>query len=257
MADDNKENIERLTALVNAARHEMELALMFRETWRPAAYDTGLHTRMGESFASHSFQIIRLSLWRESLLALVRMWDTNKQAVRMSLIRDRLNDNLFFDALILHRASETKVTSAWVAEAMRSALEPQREAALSLLNKYSERGDGYVLLERLRALRHERLAHRQVFSKNPIAPSSDNLPVAQPAHSTEADIEVFYQDNLELVGVLLGLFMATTFDMKGEATAVYRQYAEYFWAAARGERTEGHPGYRPPPSLQPGFAGDN
>lgn len=80
---DTQQEIERLKSNVDTARQEIELAVMFHETWRPAAYDTSLHTRIGTSYAAHAFQIIRLSLRRELLMALMRVWDTNKQAVRM------------------------------------------------------------------------------------------------------------------------------------------------------------------------------
>ncbi|MPW23092.1 hypothetical protein GCT13_41570 [Paraburkholderia sp. CNPSo 3157] len=67
---DDLDAIEKLKTLVDTARQEIELAVMFHETWKPTAFDTELHERMGESYATHSFQIIRLSLRRELLLAL-------------------------------------------------------------------------------------------------------------------------------------------------------------------------------------------
>jgi hypothetical protein len=76
--DDTQQRIERLKNLVDTARQEIELAVMFHETWRPAAYDTGLHDRIGTSYAAHAFQIIRMSLRRELLLALTRLWDGDR-----------------------------------------------------------------------------------------------------------------------------------------------------------------------------------
>ncbi|CAM2184575.1 hypothetical protein BO443_50431 [Burkholderia orbicola] len=56
---------------------------------------------------------------------------------------------------------------------------------------------------------------------------------------------MFYQDTLELVRLLLSVFLATAFDIAREGGDVYRHHAEFFWGAARGERTEGHPRYVP------------
>ncbi|OFO61518.1 hypothetical protein HMPREF3024_21075 [Achromobacter xylosoxidans] len=71
--DDIQHDIERMKKMVDLARQEIELAVMFHETWRPAAYDTDLHGRIGESYAGNAFLIIRMSLHRELLLALKRI----------------------------------------------------------------------------------------------------------------------------------------------------------------------------------------
>jgi hypothetical protein len=47
--DDTPQEIERLKNMVDTARQEIELAIMFHETWRPTAYDTGFHARIGTS----------------------------------------------------------------------------------------------------------------------------------------------------------------------------------------------------------------
>jgi hypothetical protein len=121
-----------------------------------------------------------------------------------------------------------------VADLMRETLGPKRDAIVALVRKYSDGGSGFAVLEKLRALRHERLAHRQ------IEPTSVNG-----TDPTDLEIEYFYEDNLELVQLLLSLVRATAFDLS-EAAGVYRHHAKFFWESARGERTEGHPKYRPP-----------
>jgi len=218
---------------VKAAQDEIIMAVMFHETWKPTAYDEDLHKRMGNSFATHSFQIVRLSLRREMLLALMRLWDTNKRALRMTAVAEKLRNKEFFDAVVASRAAGTGLSSTGVVDSMRQALEPKRDAVVKLVRKYSEGGVGYAAFEKLRALRHERLAHRQT------APTNATL-----ADATDKEIESFYEDNLELIRLLLSLILATAFDLK-EAAGVYRHHAKFFWANARGERTEGHPNYRP------------
>ncbi|MBC3475721.1 hypothetical protein [Pseudomonas taiwanensis] len=249
--DDTQQEIERLKNMVDTARQEIELAVMFHETWRPAAYDTGLHDRIGTSYAAHAFQIIRMSLRRELLLALTRLWDSNKQAVRMSLIADRLRDAKFFEALVQYRARRLGLRSTFGPAAVRESLTQNRELILSLINKYSEGGSGSEVLRKLRTLRHERLAHRQlpnallavVAAEVPAQLGEDG---EGPVWATDDEIEAFYQDNLEIVRLLLSLVQGVAFDLS-EATKVYKHHAKFFWASARGERTEGHPDYRPRP----------
>lgn len=250
--DDPRDELERVKAFVEAARQEIELAIMFHETWRPAAYDTELHSRIGTSYASHSFQIIRLSLRRELLMALVRVWDSNKQAVRMSLIADRLRDKAVFNALIQTRAARTGLHSGFALGAMREALTPKRDQVLELIGKYSANGTAFEVLEKLKVLRHQQLAHRQLPVAQ-VAPAKPNAREWQeeegkaPVWATDDEVETFYQDNLEIMRLLLSLVLGQAFDLS-EAADVYRHYAKYFWASARGERTEGHPDYHPPPS---------
>ncbi|CAB3801177.1 hypothetical protein [Paraburkholderia fynbosensis] len=250
--DDAQQEIEGLKKIVDTARQEIELAVMFHETWRPAAYDTGLHARIGTSYAAHAFQIIRLSLRRELLLALTRVWDTNKQAVRMSLIADRLRERKFFEALVQYRAGRTGLRSRFAPDTMREALTPKRDQILELIGKYSVNGAAFDVLEKLKMLRHQHLAHRQL-PKAPVAVAGPDTPGQQdeegepPVWATDDEIETFYQDNLEIMRLLLSLVQGLAFDLS-EATDVYKHHAKYFWASARGERTEGHPDFHPPPS---------
>ncbi|SEJ77212.1 hypothetical protein SAMN03159495_4452 [Pseudomonas sp. NFR16] len=138
----------------------------------------------------------------------------------------------------------------FVPTAVRESLTPKRDLVLSLINKYSEGGAAAEVLRKLKTLRHERLAHRQL----PDAPAAVLEADAsdQPSQegektvwATDDEIEVFYQDNLEIVRLLLSLVQGVAFDLS-EATMVYKHHAKHFWASARGERTEGHPHYRKP-----------
>ena len=249
--DDTQQEIERLNNLVDTARQEIELAIMLHETWRPAAYDTGLHSRIGTSYAAHSFQIIRLALRRELLLALTRVWDTNTKAVRMTLIADRLRNGKCFEALVQFRAGRTGLRSTFTLAAMRKELTPKRDQVLKLIYKYVENGAAFEVLKKLKTLRNEHLAHREL-PKEPVAITGLGIPKLQDeegkraVRATDDEIERFYQDNLEIMRLLVSLVQGVAFDLS-DATVVYKHHAKYFWASARGERTEGHPDYHPPP----------
>lgn len=228
---------EQMKEAVIAAEDEIVMAVMFHETWKPTAYDKDLHSRMGNSFATHSFMIVRLSLRREMLLALMRLWDTHKdndkRPIRITAIAEKLRDKKFFDNVVARRAASLGLSSSGVVDSVRESLEPKRNAIVKLARKYSECGAGYHVLEKLRKLRHERLAHRQT------------TPTIATADASDKEIETFYEDNLELIRLLLSLVLGKAFDLK-EATNVYRHHAGFFWASARGERTEGHPNFCPP-----------
>jgi hypothetical protein len=51
------------------------MAVTFHEVWKPAAYNEDLRERMGVSYATNAFYVVRTAVRREMLLALTRLWD--------------------------------------------------------------------------------------------------------------------------------------------------------------------------------------
>jgi hypothetical protein len=227
--------IASLQKQVKAAQQEFDMAITFHETWKPAANDEDLRKRMGTSFATQTFLVVRLALRREMLLALMRLWDNDDRNVRMELsIANVLRDQSVVRALAVARAA--CIGADWE-DQMRSHLNRQASEAIGLVEKYSKAGSHYATLEKLRRLRNQRLAHRPV--KEVAATGVD---------PTDEEIESFYQDNSKLVSLLLSLVAGVAYDPKDTAE-VARFYAKFFWAGVRGERTEGHPNYRAPPKT--------
>jgi hypothetical protein len=235
---DYENRIQDLKVAVQAAEDEALTAVMFHETWRPTAYDGKLHERMGTSYSTQSFQIIRWALRREMMLALMRLWDTPRGSLRVTEIARLLKDECFFKAFFEHRARRQQFKSVGSRGALFESMNDNRRLVLGLVNKYSEGGVNHAVLEKIRALRNERLAHRQV--KPATTPRPD---------VTDDEFDSFYIDNLELVRLLLTLVLARAFDLS-EAADVYSHHAKYFWINARGERTPGHPNYRAPDQHQ-------
>src|SRR5215469_13422081 len=93
-------SIEQLGQQVDAAIEEFDQAVAFHETWKPTVYDQSLLERMGTSFSTNAFLVIRTALRRETLLALVRPWDKDSRAVRMTDIEKQLQDSKTIDALV-------------------------------------------------------------------------------------------------------------------------------------------------------------
>ena len=227
-------DIASLRKQVEAAQQEFDMAVRFHETWKPLAYDKDLHNRMGDSFATHTFLVVRLALRREMLLALMRLWDRDGRNVGMEFsIADLLRDQAVVHALAADRA--VRIGMADEEDQMRSDLSQRASEAIALVEKYSETGSHYATLRKLRRLRNQHLAHRP--AKEVVATGLD---------PTDVEIESFYQDNSKLIGLLLSLVAGIAYD-PNDTAEVYRFYAKFFWAGVRGERTEGHPNYRAPP----------
>ncbi|MFP3637451.1 hypothetical protein [Paraburkholderia sp. SIMBA_054] len=240
--DDPK--ITRLKHDVMAIEQEIGLAIMFHETWKPTAYDEGLHRRMGESYATQSLMVVRMALRREMLMALIRLWDPDYRTIAIPAVVNTLRDDEFFVGFCAYRARRLgshginltpEVDLSTLRDsALKESLSQRRSELFDLYNRYEKGGSQHGVIRHLMTLRSVSLAHRQKEPKT-----------ANRADSTDEEIESFYQDNLEMVRLLLHLVMARAFDLT-EAADVYGTYAGYFWSAARGERTEGHPAYRPP-----------
>ena len=228
--DITEPKITNLKKMVTAAREEFDMAVTYHEVWKPAAYDKDLHSRMGQSYASQAFLVMRTALRREMVLALIRLWDKNKQALRMSLIVATIREKAVIDALAEDRAK--RFDWPGVVDAMRADLQAKADEVIKLTNKYSEGGSHNAVRNNLLRLRHEQLAHRQ------IAPST-----VTGADKFDEEVEEFYQDNAKIIQGLLSLVNAMAYDPLDTAK-VYERYAAEFWASARGEKTEGHPHFR-------------
>ena len=229
--DISDSEIINLKKMVTAAHEEFYMAVKYHEVWKPSAYDKDLHSRMRRSYASQAFLVIRDALGREMVLALTRVWDRHKQAVRMSLIVHTIRKSAVIDALAAERAKPFNWPGVF--EQMRADLQVKADRVIELVSKYSEGGSHNAVREDLLRLRDERLAHRQM------EPST----VAGGDKFNEA-VEEFYQDNAKIIQELLSLANAEAYDPL-DAAEVYQRYAAEFWAGVRGERTEGHPHFRP------------
>ena len=205
------------------------MAVTFHEVWKPSAYDKGLHNRMGVSYATNAFHVVRMALRREMLLALMRLWDNNGNAIGMKSVAKTLGDKDVIDALATDRAS--RIRMAGIEDEMRQCLSQQANEAIALVNKYYVKGSHGKVLEKLKFLRDKHLAHKEI--------------AATGVSATDEEIESFYQDNSKLIHLLISLVEAVAYNPEDTA-GIYRNHATFFWAGVRGEKTEGHPNYRAP-----------
>lgn len=157
----------------------------------------------------------------------------------MNLIAANLRDPILFDALVQSRAKRFRSGSKFASEALKKALMEKRSQILNLINKYSQGGKAFQVWENLKTLRNERLAHRQI-------PNTPAVEGGEPyVWATDDEIEALYLDSLEIVSLALSLVQGVGLDFS-DTSRIYKHHAKFFWASARGERTEGHPNYRPP-----------
>ena len=212
--DDPK--IVALRKMVTAAQQELDMAVTFHEVWKPAAYNQDLHSRLGESYASQAFLVMRAALRREMLLALIRLWDTDRRAIRMRSIVDTLREKEVIDALALDRAHCPGMPES-IYEMMRDDLRKKTDEVLLLVSKYMEGGSHHAVFKKLLALRNERLAHHQLIPA-----------IATGASSADEEIEEFYQDNSKVIRILLSVANAMAYDPQ-ETAKVYSHYACCFW----------------------------
>ncbi|MGD0420630.1 MAG: hypothetical protein ABSA68_13805 [Xanthobacteraceae bacterium] len=226
--------ITSLAKKVDAATQELDMAVTFHEVWKPAIYDKDVIKRMGVSYATNAFHIVRTALRREMLLALMRLWDNDRRSVGVHVIADALRNSAIIDALAKKRAAEYKNIDVEVQ--MKKELLQQRDEIVALVEKYYSFKDRKArdVLKKLKALRNKRLAHRDM---RPLA-ATGAVPI-------DTEIESFYQDMSKLISLLLHLVKAHGYDPQ-QTAEVFRFYASHFWAAVRGERTQGHPSYRAP-----------
>jgi hypothetical protein len=230
----NASKIEELRRQVQAAQQEFVMATVFHETWKPLAFDGELHKRMGVSFATNTFRVIGAALRREMLLALARLWDKDSRAVRMKHIAHILRDEAVIKALVLERANgkETLLEPHLKYEINSGASE-----VIELVDQYSNGGLRQNILEKVLKLRHERLAHRNVKAEAEASLDAD-----------DGDVETFFQHNAKLIQLLLHIVSGIGYD-PNDTAEVYGLHAKLFWAGVRGERTEGHPNFRPVPVM--------
>ena len=248
-----------LKAKVRAAQEEIRIAIEFHEVWKPTAYDDNLHQRMGRSRATNTFLTIRMALRREMLLALMRLWDRNSDAVGMVSIANALKDKRVLEALVAEceaiwidqsvysfgdgesfspdiqaRVEEyCKQDALHFARKQSAFLKSNVSEAISIISNYVEGGSRYATLKHLKDVRNERLAHRQIVpSKASVSP-------------TDIKIEDFYQDMLILIHKLLLAVENTHYD-PNETAEVRRRQAELFWKTPRGECDASHPDYKKP-----------
>jgi AbiU2 len=212
---------------------ELDEAIAYHEVWKPTAYDADLHARMGTSFASNAFLVVRHALRREMILALMRLWDNDSRAVNLVRVAKALRSALTMEALTIQ--STARIGISGVLEMVRTELQQKADAALTLVDRYAVGGSHHHVLKKLRKLRNEQLAHCQL-ERSP----------AEEFVAKNEEIEAFLSDMCELMSLLLSVVRGVAYDPK-ETGNVYRHHASFFWEAARGERTEGHPRYRPAP----------
>lgn len=226
----SERRLTRAKALVAAAEDEMLLAIMFHETWKPTAYDGDLRDRIGGSYAAHTFEIIRLALRREVVMALMRLWDDHRQALKINSIVDILQSGECFDALIRERVSAVGMPEE-DAEALREMQRRLRNEMVNLVRKHTHSNDPSPLLNRLRTIRHEQLAHRQ--AEQPTDPAG--------LLATDEEVEELYQDSRKIINYMALLLLGRSFYLALDSGRPYRESAQYFWESVRGEGAEGHP----------------
>lgn len=227
------DELTQFKMMVSICEEQAVMATMFHETWSPTVKDAELSARMGTSFARQTFHIVGWALRRELILALMRIWDRRTDTPNMKRICQWLGEEAKYELLLQERARRISSRPNSIMHLLRESLNPARQRISASIAQYMDGGEKFAAIERLRVVRNKRLAHRDLETP---------LDAVDP---TDDQVVQLYVDTLDLVTDLLHLVNGTAFDLS-ETAGVYAHHAGFFWAAARGERTEGHPNYRPP-----------
>jgi hypothetical protein len=245
VTDSSVADWEQLKTSVKILEEQVVTAVAFHETWRPAAKDSALHERLGESYATNSFIVIRLALRRELVLTLMRIWDSNPRAAHIFHVRNLLQSKSVFDLLVEDRhgrigrsvveplSDGRGLRGDGAKRFLKSELIAKRKQVRREIGKYMSGGAGESDMQALEKLRNEQLAHR--------SRSEEAWTGLDPGDEI---VESIYQDTLEVVSLLLSLVLGRAFDM-GQAKDVWRHHASFFWASVRGEHDKGHPLFFP------------
>jgi hypothetical protein len=182
------------------------------------------------TYATNTFNVLHIALRREMVLALMRLWDTSRGALRLEGIARTLCGPNIINTLAMDRAPFPEARDQMTRDLTQCAGE-----AIALIDKYSKDGSHYAVRLKLQRMRNERLAHRDMTISATSSPSATDK-------DEEEGIETFYRDNAEIVRLLSSVVNGCAFN-PAEVGEVFRDYAAHFWAGVRGEQTEGHPNF--------------
>ena len=147
----NASDLSVLKDRIHAAQEELDMAVLFHTSWKPAAYDEDLHKRMGNSYATHTFNIIRMALRREMLMALLRIWDYTDNSVQIRTVMDGIKCPKIIDALVAERLSGLSKRSTMITlsfeKQMRGAVQSSANEAIELFEQYCPGGSRRSVLE--------------------------------------------------------------------------------------------------------------
>ena len=233
MPSDAAPSIGKLQGALKAVERNMDMATGLHEVWKPTAFDNALHERMGISFASHAFNVVKTALRREMLLALVRVWDKTQGTQSLSVVVRSLREPTTWADLVAHRTAS--LGYRFLDDAVESTLVEIRDEVFAINDAYSKEGTQYHVLHRLVKLRNVDLAHSQAAEAG----------AKRGVDSFDEQVEEIYRDTQRIVSKLLSLVNGNAYSYI-DVGHVYAHYAKRFWASVRGENTEGHPDYRPP-----------
>jgi hypothetical protein len=138
----------------------------------------------------------------------------------MQSIWHDLRDKEVVDAIALDRARRLGFEDVF--ERMREDIGKRADAAVALIGKYMEGGPRNNVLETLRALRHERLAHRQLSPAT--APGASKRDGRRDRRVLSGQFKAS-----KLSHILQSLVKAMAYDPEDTAR-VFRHCATCFWA---------------------------
>jgi len=251
------EKIEKLRKRIKEADYAFDMAVAYHEAWKPAASNEEVHKRMGTSYATQTFFVIRQALGREMAMTLAKLWDKDGRSIGLFCIAKFLEEEKIVDELaqkyhdtwsqpnaqlvqeypIEERATILELLDAETANKADEKVTEFRieiEECVKKIGQYGCGGTKENKLKNLKTLRNKKLAHQEFDLNNKAVAKID---------AAAQEVDEIFDDTLDIIMRLKSCVCFTHYD-PSETAAIYRKNSELFWAGVRGERTEGHPSYK-------------
>ncbi len=218
MAAAQKYTVDDLQRIAEFACQEMAYITSLHEHWKPAAYDETIFSRFNNTYAGHSFNVIRVALRREVVLGLLRLWDSKPRTFNMRLISENLRDDGLYDCVLSH------IRDAFMPSPdCRAEYRAKRTRLCDLIT--DTQGESSNKWKCLFKIRNEHLAHRNTGGQ-------PKLVAVASGDKEDTAVEWLYNRSAKIVEDLLAVTNGHTYSFS-VAAGVDNLYAGYFWDAFR------------------------
>jgi len=94
------DRVTQLRGRVQGVDRAFDYVVRTCEAWKLAANDASVHERLGRSYATNTFLVIRQALRRELAMGIARLWDSNRRTDNLFSIANTLEDQRVLTALV-------------------------------------------------------------------------------------------------------------------------------------------------------------
>lgn len=208
--------VERVRRRLAFAARDLEMAISFYEAARIPHRRADVQARFSDTEAGHTFVALRSAALFQTALSVMRLWDRRDDTASLVTIARELESHDLLDAI--SKDAALRQGHLWGSAVAKST----HEDLVSLRERIAKMKEGRLRgpLDRLRAYRDKRLAHRDPFE-------SSKAGLARTAMVT--DVAFVLAASCYIVR-RLRLAIDFIIDNPRAYRMIRRRYAEAFWA---------------------------